>query len=102
MTAPSPFDQIRQFLKDMFQFEEHDLDFGIYRITRMKRQFIQAFIDGEDENSLHSTVSRALGSVQDSQRVIPPFLVLTRSRGQAARANFCLGVMPPRAIFGRS
>ena len=34
--------------------------------------------------------------------VIPPFLVLTRSRGQAARANFCLGVMPPRAIFGRS
>ena len=34
--------------------------------------------------------------------VIPPFSVLTRSRGQAARANFCLGVMPPRAIFGRS
>ena len=34
--------------------------------------------------------------------VILPFLVLTRSRGQAARANFCLGVMPPRAIFGRS
>ncbi len=34
--------------------------------------------------------------------VIHPFLVLTRSRGQAARANFCLGVMPPRAIFGRS
>lgn len=67
MTAPSPFDQLRQFLKDMFQFEEHDLDFGIYRITRMKRQFIQAFIDGEDENSLRSTVSRALGSVQNSQ-----------------------------------
>ena len=34
--------------------------------------------------------------------VIPPFSVLTRSRGQAAKANFCLGVMPPRAIFGRS
>ena len=34
--------------------------------------------------------------------VIPPFLVLARSRGQAARANFCLGVMPPRAMFGRS
>ncbi|ARB28994.1 site-specific DNA-methyltransferase [Pseudomonas tolaasii] len=67
MTPPSPFDQLRQFLKDMFQFEEHDLDFGIYRITRMKRQFIQAFIDGEDENSLRSTVSRALGSVQNSQ-----------------------------------
>ena len=36
------------------------------------------------------------------EEVIPPFLVLARSRGQAARANFCLGVMPPRAMFGRS
>ena len=35
-------------------------------------------------------------------RVIPPFLKLTRSRPQATRANFCFGVMPPRAIFGRS
>jgi len=35
-------------------------------------------------------------------RVIPPFLALARNRGQAARANFCLGVMPPRAIFGLS
>ena len=34
--------------------------------------------------------------------VIPPFLALARNRGQAARANFCLGVMPPRAIFGLS
>ena len=34
--------------------------------------------------------------------VIPPFLALIISRGQATKANFCLGVMPPRAIFGRS
>ena len=32
----------------------------------------------------------------------PPFLAFTQNRGQATRANFCLGVMPPRAIFGRS
>lgn len=38
----------------------------------------------------------------DEIRVIPPFLALARSRGQAARASFCLGVIPPRAIFGRS
>lgn len=25
------FDQLRAFLKEMFQFEDHDLDFGIYR-----------------------------------------------------------------------
>jgi hypothetical protein len=46
-------------------------------------------LDATERNVLHGVV-------------IPPFLVLTRSRGQAARANFCLGVIPPRAIFGRS
>ena len=34
--------------------------------------------------------------------VIPPFLADARSGDQATRANFCLGVMPPRAMFGRS
>ena len=66
-TNSQAFDQLRIFLKDMFQFEEHDLDFGIYRITRLKRQFIQAFIDGDADESLRSTVSRALGNLQNSQ-----------------------------------
>ena len=34
--------------------------------------------------------------------VIPPFLTVARSRGHAASANFCFGVMPPSAMFGRS
>ena len=44
----------------------------------------------------------SMGSFAVSLEVIPPFLVPGRSRGQAARANFCLGVMPPKAMFGRS
>lgn len=68
MTVPTQaFDQLRHFLKDMFQFEAHDLDFGIYRITRLKQRFIQAFIDGEADDSLRATVSRALESVHNSQ-----------------------------------
>ena len=38
----------------------------------------------------------------ETQAVIPPFLADARSGDQATRANFCLGVMPPRAMFGRS
>jgi hypothetical protein len=34
--------------------------------------------------------------------VIPPFLKRPESRGYAAKANFCFGVMPPRAMLGRS
>lgn len=65
--ASQEFDQLRTFLKEMFQFEDHDLDFGIYRIIRLRRQFIQNFIDGDGENSLRSTVARALSGVQNSQ-----------------------------------
>lgn len=65
--ATKEFEQLRAFLKDMFQFEEHDLDFGIYRIIRLKRQFIQGFIDGDGEQSLRSTVTRALSGVQNTQ-----------------------------------
>jgi len=48
---------------------------------------------------------RTLQQVADclnGKGVIPPFLAFTRNRGQATRANFCLGVIPSRAIFGRS
>jgi len=58
MTSSSnTFDKLRDFLKVMFQFGDNDLDFGIYRITRLKRQFIEAFIDGEGDHSLRSTVN---------------------------------------------
>ena len=34
--------------------------------------------------------------------VIPPLLDRAKSRGQAAKASFCFGVMPPSAMLGRS
>ena len=34
--------------------------------------------------------------------VIPPFITGLKSRYQATMANFCLGVMPPSPILGRS
>jgi hypothetical protein len=37
-----------------------------------------------------------------SSGVIPPFLEHAKSRGYAARANFCFDVIPPRAMLGRS
>lgn len=45
---------------------------------------------------------RAKEFLEFLRQVIPPFLALAKSRGQAARANFCLGVIPPWAMFGRS
>ena len=36
------------------------------------------------------------------EAVIPPFITGLKSRYQATMANFCLGVMPPSPILGRS
>jgi adenine-specific DNA-methyltransferase len=67
MSKTTEFKQLCIFLKDMFQLEDHDLDFGIYRIIRLKRQFIQNFIDGDGENSLQQFVTRALTEIQNAK-----------------------------------
>lgn len=38
-------EKVRKLLRDLFQFENQDLDFGIYRIMNFKRKEINEFID---------------------------------------------------------
>lgn len=54
---------LREFLKEMFQFNFNDLDFGIFKIYNLKRQQITQFIDGEGENDLAPTIERILAEV---------------------------------------
>ena len=54
---------LRFFLKEMFQFNENDLDFGIYKIYNLKRKQIESFIDGEEENDLKPTIEKILKEV---------------------------------------
>jgi len=54
---------------------------------------------------LHSCRHRSCYVCAHKQRlewVIPPFITGFKSRYQATMANFCLGVMPPSPILGRS
>jgi adenine-specific DNA-methyltransferase len=44
MTEPSPLSKFQDLLKDLFQFDCADLDFGIYRIMNHKRQVIEKWI----------------------------------------------------------
>ena len=45
-------DNLKYFLKEMFQFNENDLDFGIYKIYNLKRSHIESFIDGDKLDQL--------------------------------------------------
>ena len=44
MTTPSaiqsPFTQFQNLLREMFQFDGNDLDFGLFKILRLKHTFI--------------------------------------------------------------
>lgn len=47
----------------MFQFNENDLDFGIYKIYNLKRKHIESFIDGNNTNDLAPTIEATLKEV---------------------------------------
>ena len=47
----------------MFQFNENDLDFGIYKIYNLKRSHIESFIDGDKPNDLAPTIEETLKEV---------------------------------------
>ena len=53
---------LREKLRDMFHFAHNDLDFGIFRILKIKRDEINQFID----EKLPNVVDEALAEVTDS------------------------------------
>ena len=46
------FPLFQQFLREMFQFDHHELDFGLFKVLRLKRSFIEQFIDGDGEQEI--------------------------------------------------
>ncbi len=56
-------DNLKYFLKEMFQFNENDLDFGIYKIYNLKRKHIESFIDGDGKNDLALTIDKIMKEV---------------------------------------
>lgn len=48
------------FLREMFQFDDNELDFGLFKVLRLKRTFIEQFISGEGEQDLKRMVQREL------------------------------------------
>lgn len=44
-TIRKKFDHLRELLRQMFQLDRGDLDFGLYRIMRMKSDEVSAFLD---------------------------------------------------------
>ena len=58
------FDRLKEILREMFQLDRGDLDFGLYRIMRMKAAEIEAFLDTD----LLPQVKTVLEGVADEDR----------------------------------
>ena len=68
-SGPAPesarnFNRLKELLREMFQLDRGDLDFGLYRIMNMKAAEIEAFLDRD----LLPQVKTALAGVADEQR----------------------------------
>ena len=68
-TYPAPeagekFDRLKTLLREMFQLDRGDLDFGLYRIMNMKAGEIEAFLDRD----LLPQVKTVLAGVADEER----------------------------------
>lgn len=70
MSKENSIDQLKFFLKEMFQFNANDLDFGIYRIYNLKRKEIEFFIDGKDEQCLEPIINKTLELVSNIEKQV--------------------------------
>ncbi|MEI6267658.1 MAG: DNA methyltransferase [Methylococcaceae bacterium] len=69
-TETSSIQQLKYFLKEMFQFNANDLDFGIYKIYNLKRKEIESFIDGDEANCLEPTINQTLEKVSNIEKQV--------------------------------
>jgi hypothetical protein len=65
--ADSSLENFQELLRQLFQFEAADLDFGIYRIMNAKREEIMRFFDEELLPQVRKELSKALGFEDPTQ-----------------------------------
>jgi len=66
MSAETNLEKLQRLLRDMFQFDCADLDFGIYRIMNYKRDVIEQFIKHDLPEAISKELSR--GALADQSQ----------------------------------
>ena len=82
------FDRLKAILREMFQLDRGDLDFGLYRIMNLKAKEIEAFLDNDLLPQVRGALTENTAGTQDELKK-----ELADARGQAK----ALGVDPETA-----
>lgn len=67
-TELSAFEKFQDLLRGMFQFDNNELDFGLFKVLRLKRTFIEQFINGNGDQDLKAIVVRELANIRQSDQ----------------------------------
>ena len=65
----SNYKKLQSVLKEVFEIDKADLDFGIYRIMNQKREQVMDFID----KKLPQEIKEILGETQSKDSITLPF-----------------------------
>ena len=66
-SATEAFNTLREKLRDMFHFSHNDLDFGIFRILKIKRDEVNQFIDEKLPTIVDKSLKKVANALYDSQ-----------------------------------
>ncbi len=91
-SASPNFDKLKGKLRELFELDKADLDFGIYRILRQRHAEITEFLDKHLEKTVHEALE-SHGGLQRTQ--IEDDL---RKAEQAAQAAGITPEQPPRVM----
>lgn len=60
-----PKDELKTLLRELFQLDKTDLDFGIYRIMNLRARDVEDFIDNELPATLKTVTDKLAGKSRD-------------------------------------
>lgn len=89
--AADKLDRLKGLLREMFQLDRGDLDFGIYRVMNLKAAEIAEFLDRDllpqVKRALNLTNAESIASLQEElqEQLQGFFLVVANGRDHAAR-----------------
>ena len=62
-----PLARLQALLRELFQYDYADLDFGIYRLLRLKRGEVEAFLTEQLPRRVEEVFKGAAGEVQGAE-----------------------------------
>ncbi|GAA0504572.1 hypothetical protein GCM10008986_35160 [Salinibacillus aidingensis] len=73
--ATNSFEKLKFHLKEMFHYNENDLDFGVFKLLKLKQKEIDRFIESDEEDSLRKTIEKTLSEITNDQMASQQFIV---------------------------